>query len=115
METVTGWGGVMVYHTVHFRAMAGKDPKGRLLEAAIAHIASRGVSDLSLRELAAAIGTSHRMLIHHFGSREALWVEVIRAVEARQRALLAEVTPDPGATAGEAMRQWWAHISDPSL
>jgi AcrR family transcriptional regulator len=60
--------------------MAGKDPKGRRLEGAIEHIASRVVSDLSLRELAAAIGTSHRMLIHHFGGREGLWVEVIRTV-----------------------------------
>jgi AcrR family transcriptional regulator len=95
--------------------MAGKDPKGRLLEAAIEHIASRGVSDLSLRELAAAIGTSHRMLIHHFGGREGLWVEVIRTVEERQRAALAEVLPEPGATGADAMRQWWRHISDPSL
>src|SRR3954449_958517 len=95
--------------------MAGKDPKGRLLEAAIAHVASRGVSDLSLRERAAAIGTSHRMLIHHFGGREGLWVEVIRTVEERQRAALAEVLPEPGATGAEAMRQWWRHISDRSL
>jgi len=104
-----------VYHTVHFRAVAGKDPKGRLLEAAIAHIAGRGVSDLSLRELAAAVGTSHRMLIHHFGGRDGLWVEVIRAVEERQRAAFAEVVPEPGATGGDVMRQWWRHISDPSL
>ena len=95
--------------------MAGKDPKGRLLEAAIAHIASRGVSDLSLRELAAAIGTSHRMLIHHFGGRDGLWVEVIRAVEERQRAAFAEVVPEPGMSVGDVMRQWWRHISDPSL
>ena len=104
-----------MYHTVHFLAVAGKDPKGRLLEAAIAHIAGRGVSDLSLRELAAAIGTSHRMLIHHFGGRDGLWVEVIRAVEERQRAAFAEVVPEPGATGGDVMRQWWRHISDPSL
>jgi AcrR family transcriptional regulator len=95
--------------------MAGKDPKRRLLEAAIAHIASRGVSDLSLRELAAAIGTSHRMLIHHFGGREGLWVEVIRAVEEHQRAAFAEVVPEPGSSGGDVMRQWWRHISDPSL
>jgi len=104
-----------VYHTVHFGSMAGKDPRGRLLEAAIDHIAERGISDLSLRELAAAIGTSHRMLIHHFGSREGLWVEVIRAVEARQRALLAEVAPDPNAGFGDVMREWWRHISSPAL
>ena len=95
--------------------MAGKDPRGRLLDAAIEHIANRGVSDLSLRELAAAIGTSHRMLLHHFGSREGLWVEVIRAVEQRQREALAEIVPDPAAGIGEALRQWWRHISDPSL
>lgn len=105
----------MMYHMVQFSPMAGKDPRGKLLDAAIDHIAARGISDLSLRELAAAIGTSHRMLIHHFGSREALWVEVIRAVEARQLARLAEVAPDPDATAGEVFRQWWAHISDESL
>ena len=87
----------------------------KLLAAVIEHIATRGVSDLSLRELAAAIGTSHRMLIHHFGGREGLWVEVIRAVEERQRAAFAEVVPDPGSTGGDVMRQWWRHISDPSL
>src|SRR4029079_3996634 len=95
--------------------MAGKDPRGRLLEAAIDYIATRGVSDLSLRELAAAIGTSHRMLIHHFRGREGLWVQVIRAGQERQRAAFAEVVPDPGSTGGDVMRQWWRHISDPSL
>lgn len=95
--------------------MAGKDPRRKLLDAAIDHIAARGISDLSLRELAAAIGTSHRMLIHHFGSREGLWVEVIRAVEERQRAALAEVAPDPEAGVGEVLRQWWRHISSPTL
>lgn len=104
-----------MYRMVQFSPMAGKDPRGKLLNAAIDHIAARGISDLSLRELAAAIGTSHRMLLHHFGSREALWVEVIRAVEERQRALMGEVLPDPEATGGDALRQWWRHISHESL
>lgn len=95
--------------------MAGQDPRARLLDAAIEHIAQRGLSDLSLRELAAAIGTSHRMLIHHFGSKEALWVEVIRTVEQRQRDGLADLVPDPSLAPDEAMRTWWRHISDPSL
>ena len=96
--------------------MAGKDPRQRLLEAAIDHIATRGVTDLSLRELAAAIGTSHRMLIHHFGNREGLWVEVIRAVEAAPaRRAGGASCPTRRASVGDAMRQWWRHISDPSL
>jgi AcrR family transcriptional regulator len=92
-----------------------QDARERLLERAVAHIAQRGVSDLSLRELAAAIGTSHRMLIHHFGSREGLWVEVVRAVEQQQRDALAELLPDPSEDPAAAMRRWWAQISDPAL
>ena len=95
--------------------MGSQSPRERLLQKAIAHISQRGLSDLSLRELAAAIGTSHRMLIHHFGSKEGLWVEVIRAVEAQQREALPELLPDPAADPAEAMRVWWRHISDPSL
>ena len=95
--------------------MDGQSPRERLLDKAIAHISQRGLTDLSLRELAAAIGTSHRMLIHHFGSKEGLWVEVIRAVEAQQRAALPELLPDPAGDPAEAMRVWWRHISDPSL
>jgi AcrR family transcriptional regulator len=105
-----------VYHMVQFCSLArGTDSRRKLLDAAIAHIANRGISDLSLRELAAAIGTSHRMLIHHFGGREGLWVAVVREVEARQRAALGDVIPAEPVTLGEAMRAWWTHISDPSL
>jgi AcrR family transcriptional regulator len=95
--------------------MAGVNPRERLLNAAIDHIAERGISDLSLRELAAAIGSSHRMLIHHFGGREGLLVAVVQAVEERQRTLIGEVMPDPAASPGEAMRAWWKHISHEAL
>ena len=95
--------------------MPRQDARERLLRRAIDYIAERGLSDLSLRELAAAIGTSHRMLIHHFGSKEGVWVEVIRAVEADQRAALPDRLPDPTEDLAAAMRAWWRHISDPSL
>jgi AcrR family transcriptional regulator len=91
------------------------NPREQLLQRAIDHIAQRGISDLSLRELASAIGTSHRMLIHHFGSKQGLWVEVIRAVEARQRESLPELLPDVAGDPAAAMRAWWRHISDPKL
>jgi AcrR family transcriptional regulator len=87
----------------------------KLLDAVIEHIATRGISDLSLRELAAAVGSSHRMLIHHFGGREGLLVAVVQTVEQRQRELLDDVIPDPAASPGDAMRAWWRHISDDSL
>jgi AcrR family transcriptional regulator len=92
-----------------------KTPKQRLLDAAIEYVAANGMSDVSLRTLATALGTSHRMLIFHFGSKEGLWVEIIRAVEQRQRDLVGQVLPDPSQPVGEAMRAWWKHISNPSL
>jgi AcrR family transcriptional regulator len=95
--------------------MGRNDAKQQLLDRAIEYVAQSGFSDLSLRSLAAALGTSHRMLIHHFGSKEGLWVEIARTVEARQRELLAEVMPDPSAPIADAMWAWWKHISDPSL
>jgi AcrR family transcriptional regulator len=91
------------------------NPRAQLLENAIAYISERGISDLSLRELATAIGTSHRMLIHHFGSKERLWVEVVRAVEQQQRDALPDLVPDPNEDLAAAMRAWWQHISDPGL
>jgi AcrR family transcriptional regulator len=92
-----------------------KPPRQRLLDGAIDYVAQHGLADVSLRSLAAALGTSHRMLIHHFGSKERLWVEIVRTVEARQRDLLAQILPDPNQPVGEAMWVWWKHISDPAL
>ena len=95
--------------------MESKGPRERLLDAAIDYVAQNGIGDLSLRGLAAALGTSHRMLIHHFGSKEQLWVEIVRTVEQRQRDLLGDLLPDPGADLRTSMRVWWKHISDPTL
>ena len=80
------------------------------------HVAEHGVGDLSLRGLAAALGTSHRMLSYHFGSREGLLIEVIRAVEAQQRAALAAMLADPDAgSPEETMRRMWKRLADPAL
>ena len=87
----------------------------RLLAATMDYVAQHGVGDLSLRGLAAAVGTSHRMLIYHFGSREGLLIEVIRTVEAQQRAALAELLLDEEASTAEVMRRMWRRLVDPAL
>ncbi|HEY3776009.1 MAG TPA: TetR/AcrR family transcriptional regulator [Solirubrobacteraceae bacterium] len=95
--------------------MSDQGPRQQLLDAAIEYVASHGLADLSLRALAAELGTSHRMLIFHFGSKEKLWVEIARTVEERQRAQLADMLPDTNRPTREALWGWWKHISDRSL
>jgi AcrR family transcriptional regulator len=89
--------------------------RDRLLAATIDYVAEHGVSNLSLRGLAASIGTSHRMLLYHFGSKEQLLIEVIRAVEEEQRLLLVGVEVDPSLPPAEILRVMWKHISNPAL
>jgi AcrR family transcriptional regulator len=52
------------------------------------------------------------MLIYHFGSKEALMVEVVRAVERRE---LAELEAELGITEGDLMRRQWKRLSDPRM
>lgn len=98
--------------------MAPDDPttaKQRLLAGTIDYVAEHGVGDLSLRRLATALGTSHRMLIYHFGSKDGLFIEVVRAVEAQQRAALAELGRENDGSPAEIMRAMWKRLADPAL
>src|SRR5260221_8377801 len=92
--------------------MRTSQARERLLPAAVRHALDAGIADLSLRELAEAIGTSHRMLIYHFGSREGLLVAVAQAVERTQREL---AFGSPTRTAPEDARAFWKRISSPTL
>lgn len=83
-----------------------------LLDRVITYLAGAGVGDRSLRQIAAGAGTSHRMLIYHFGTREALLVEVVRAVEERTREALASLQ---GKSPREQVTEFWQRLSDPAL
>ncbi|MGB7448216.1 MAG: helix-turn-helix domain-containing protein [Ornithinimicrobium sp.] len=89
---------------------AESSPKQRLLAATIEHFATQGIGDTSLRGIASAVGTSHRMLIYHFGSREGLLVEVTRAVEARQRSVMAATYDQDLPTLDAAAAYWEATV-----
>jgi AcrR family transcriptional regulator len=82
-----------------------------LLDAVVAEFAVRGIGDRSLRDLAAAVGTSHRMLLHHFGSRNDLLVAIVEEVERRQMAVLRELPSEPA----EAIAAMWADLRRPEL
>lgn len=72
--------------------------------------AANGVGGRSLRELADAVGTSHRMLLHHFGSRDELMLSVVDEVERRQMALLSELMAE-----GAGFAAMWEHLRRPEL
>jgi len=82
-----------------------------LLDAVVAELEQSGIGDRSLRDIAAAVGTSHRMLIHHFGSRQGLLTEVVRTVEANQRVFLASLDAPPP----DVMAAMWQRLRDPRL
>jgi AcrR family transcriptional regulator len=83
----------------------------QLLEALVEEFAAGGVGDRSLRDVAAAVGTSHRMLLHHFGSREDLLVAIVEQVERRQMGLLPELPTTPA----ESFAAMWADLRRPEL
>jgi AcrR family transcriptional regulator len=85
-----------------------------LLDRVVGEVAVNGLGSRSLRDIAAAVGSSHRMLLYHFGSREGLVAAIVESVEASQRALLRELaatTDDPGAL----VLALWDQVSSPAL
>lgn len=67
------------------------DARTQLLERVVAEVAANGLRDRSLREIAEAVGSSHRMLHYHFGSRDGLVAAIVDAVEADQRQRLRQL------------------------
>jgi AcrR family transcriptional regulator len=85
-----------------------------LLERIVTDVAEHGIGDRSLRDLAAAVGSSHRMLLYHFGSRGGLVASIVESVERSQREVLRDLateTDDPH----ELVRLLWARVSAPEL
>ena len=88
------------------------DARDALLTRVLAFAARDGIADRSLREIAAGVGTSHRMLLYHFGSREALLAAIVEAIEAQQRAAMATMaTGSPR----DVMTGLWHQVSGPEL
>ncbi len=87
----------------------------RLLDAVVAHFTEEGLADQSLRRIAEAVGTSHRMLLYHFGSRDGLLLAVVREVEARTRGHLAALSEDAPGETDALIHRMWDYLADPDL
>jgi AcrR family transcriptional regulator len=88
--------------------------RDELLARVMTHVAGTGLSDVSLRELADGVGTSHRMLHYHFGGRAGLVAAIVEAMEAQQRDALAAMA-DGAAGPTEVVRTQWAALSRPEM
>ena len=82
-----------------------------LLDAAIDYASEHGISELSLRPLAAALDTQAPVLLHHFGSKEQLLVLILNGVRdrLRDRGRAAE-----GAQPRAGLGAVWEWASDPA-
>ena len=89
--------------------------RDRLLSAAVDYVRTSDAPDFSLRDLAGSIGTSHRMLVYHFGSREALLIEIVRAFEAEQSARMRALLDDDTLPMMERLQEVWRGFSSPEM
>jgi AcrR family transcriptional regulator len=93
---------------------ADSESRDALLTKVLAYAAHDGIADRSLREIAAGVGTSHRMLLYHFGSREGLLAAIVGAIEAQQREAMARLAETAG-TPRELMLGLWHQVSSTEL
>jgi AcrR family transcriptional regulator len=84
-----------------------------LLDMVLDHVLDHGLIGLTLRPLAAAVGTSDRMLIYHFGNRDALVSAVV--VRATDRAIACVAAMPPAPTVRAAVNRLWAAYGEQPL
>lgn len=78
----------------------------------MANVAAAGLADRSLREIASAIGSSHRMLIYHFKDRAGLVAALVAAMEHQQQVLLADIARQ-ARSSSDIVRHQWAALTAP--
>ena len=87
--------------------LRGERRREELLAAVVDHVLEHGLRDFSLRRAAAEAGTSHRILLYHFGTTSELLREVLaeirRPVIEAARTALRQPDADPIATAWEIL------------
>jgi AcrR family transcriptional regulator len=85
----------------------------QLLDAIIGHLIAHGVAELSLRPLAKAVGSSPRVLLYYFGSKEEIVVKALARLRERQRTTYAQMRAASFDSPSEACRSIWKQMSAP--
>ena len=90
---------------------ADPDRRGRTLAKAADYVLEHGLEGLSLRPLAAALGTSTRMLLYDFESKEKLIDEVLAEIRRREAALLVDLQAGAADDPGDTLAAIWEWVS----
>ena len=85
-----------------------------LLDRVADHMLATGL-DASLRPLAAAIGTSDRMLLYYFPDKATLMSAVLERIASRLAAMLGAAVPIERATGTELTRLLWETVRKPAF
>lgn len=85
-----------------------------LLTKIVDDVAQHGLEDRSLRDVAHAVGTSHRMLLYHFGSRTGLIEAIVGEMEERERAYVRDLAATVE-TPAELLRALWHQLVSPEI
>ena len=88
------------------------DRRQELAEAATDYVLEHGLIGLTLRPLAAAIGTSDRMLLYHFADKDDLLATVLRTSNDRSVAGIRVMPPSPDPR--QAVLDLWATVTSPA-
>ncbi|MFJ8010265.1 TetR/AcrR family transcriptional regulator [Streptomyces fagopyri] len=98
------------------------DPAKRrdLLDRVRAHVVRNGLAGLSLRPLARALGTSDRMLLYYFGSKERMVAEALTVYERRpilhaRNLLDSNGSPRDPAALRRFVEETWRQLSAPDM
>jgi AcrR family transcriptional regulator len=84
-----------------------------LLDAIVGYLTTHGVAELSLRPLAKAVGSSPRVLLYYFGSKEEMVVKALARLRERQRTTYNQMKAASFDSPSEACRAIWRHMSAP--
>jgi AcrR family transcriptional regulator len=85
----------------------------QLLDAIVEYLVKHGVAELSLRPLAKAVGSSPRVLLYYFGSKEELVVKALARLRERQRSTFSRMREAKYEQPSDACRAMWQQMSAP--
>lgn len=86
----------------------------RFLDGAVEQVLRNGIGTLSLRPLAAALGTSDRMLLYYFGTRDALLAAILDHVGTSLMTGMTTALPHGRVRPDRLLAAMWTLATDPA-